>query len=278
MVSNQHRQKFACVIMAITLSFSGCGGGESSTPSERKPNDQSGASSEMIDHRDHLVSSGSLSASSRNPSVPRDTKAHLAGHKGGANPALNSKMNPATASEQIQQAENLLKPNSSNPLVGTWLGVANLNQDIFRQKLDRLSDAEKQDLKQKSKAFLSTQLAVDFFQDGRFTQVVAITGTDGKQKIHEIHGKWKVVSHQGDDFQVDLEESFAGSKVTEKSRVRFAMRSNRHEMIRPAVVHKDLERCEPFFLFVRQIPGGANSQVAERETNTLPGNSSSSRR
>lgn len=217
----------AC-LLAVSSSLTGCGGGtESTEPAENQ------TTARPVD--------------SNAVAIPNNVAAATPQTQVSANPADNPADSDSTAA--TIDLRPLLKYDSQNPLVGSWLGVANLDLDILRQRLDKAEGEEQQELAKMAQTFRSYQMAMDLYQDGRMGVVIQAF-IDGKEHFEQITGTWRVTEQDGNAFVVELIEQIEGSDPNTVS-VRMLVSDNHGQMVRPAEIDQRLLVCEPMFVFDR---------------------------
>jgi len=208
----------------------GCGGGD--------------AAKSESDKTTSFKASGSDSTAESNATIP----VGLAAVSPQNNPGNLPVANPALAEPQIDVAE-LLKPDPKNPLVGSWLGAADLDQQVLQQKLAKLPLEEQTQLLKTAKIFLTYQVAMDFFSDGRLGMVVQFA-IDGKEQVANAVGTWKVIQVDSDSMIVELVEQMEGGEAT-TNQVRLAISPDGQQLARPTELDPQLAVCEPKFVFAR---------------------------
>ncbi|MBL8889681.1 MAG: hypothetical protein JNL67_06860 [Planctomycetaceae bacterium] len=172
------------------------------------------------------------------------------------NPALN------VASTDIG---DLLKPNATNPLIGSWLGVATLDTGLLKQKLERVDDVERTRLQKVADTFLTYQVAMDFYSDGRLGMVVQFS-LEGSEQLISATGTWKEVQRDAESMIVELVEQVEG-QTANTSQVRIMIHPDGQQIARPAELDAQLAVCEPMFIFNR-IPEDFAQQIANQPAGT----------
>lgn len=160
---------------------------------------------------------------------------------------------------------DLLKPNATNPLVGSWLGVATLDTGLLKQKLERLEDVERARLQKVADTFLTYQVAMDFYNDGRLGMVVQFS-LEGNEQLISATGTWKEVRRDAESMIVELVEQVEG-QTANTSQVRIMIHPDGQQIARPAELDSHLAVCEPMFVFNR-IPEDFAQQIANQPEGT----------
>jgi len=156
--------------------------------------------------------------------------------------------NPALA-ESVGDLSGLLQPVADNPLVGSWLGLATLDTGLLQQKLARVPDDERGRLQKIAEIFLTYQVAMDLYSDGRLGMVVQFA-LDGKEQLVSATGTWKVVARDEESMVVELVEQIDG-QTPNTSQVRIMIHPDGQQIARPAELDEQLAVCEPMFVFNR---------------------------
>ncbi len=213
----------------------GCGSGDSpAPPAKDNPVNQ--------EARRNVESSGLPAQLTAVSPQPRSGSA-------GSNPALG---------DVTADLGELLKPSAENPLIGSWLGAASLDSGLLQQKLERVDAEERVRLQKIAQIFLTYQVAMDFYSDGRLGMVVQFV-LDGQEQLVSATGTWKVVQRDEDSIIVELVEQIDG-KTPNTSQVRIMVHPDGHQIARPAELDAQLAVCEPMFIFNR-IPEDFLQQV-----------------
>jgi len=165
--------------------------------------------------------------------------------------------NPALADPAIDLGE-LLKPSTENPLIGSWLGAATLDTGLLSQKLERVDEVERVRLRKVAEIFLTYQVAMDFYNDGRLSMVVQFV-LDGQEQLVSATGTWKLIQRDQESAIVELVEQIEG-KAPNTSQVRIMIHPDGQQIARPAELDEQLAVCEPMFIFNR-IPEDFLQQV-----------------
>jgi hypothetical protein len=166
--------------------------------------------------------------------------------------------NPALTEAPADLGE-LLKPNSANPLIGSWLGGATLDNSLLAQKLERVEGDEKARLQKVAEVFSTYQVAMDFYSDGRLGMVVQFS-LEGKEQLVSATGTWKEVQRDAESIVVELVEQVDG-QTPNTSQVRIMVHPDGQQIARPAELDPQLAVCEPMFIFNR-IPEDFAQQIA----------------
>jgi hypothetical protein len=151
--------------------------------------------------------------------------------------------------ESVGDLSGLLQPVADNPLVGSWLGLATLDTGLLQQKLARVPDDERGRLQKSAEIFLTYQVAMDLYSDGRLGMVVQFA-LDGKEQLVSATGTWKVVARDEESMVVELVEQIDG-QTPNTSQVRIMIHPDGQQIARPAELDEQLAVCEPMFVFNR---------------------------
>jgi hypothetical protein len=144
---------------------------------------------------------------------------------------------------------DLLKPTAENPLIGSWLGAATLDRTLLSQKLERVDEAERLRLQKVAEIFLTYQVAMDFYSDGRLSMVVQFV-LEGQEQLVSATGTWKLIQRDQESAIVELVEQIEG-KAPNTSQVRIMIHPDGQQIARPAELDEQLAVCEPMFIFNR---------------------------
>jgi len=156
--------------------------------------------------------------------------------------------NPALSEPAIDIAD-LLKPDPDNPLVGSWLGAATLDRSILEQKMAKVDADQQARLLKMARIFLTYQVAMDFYSDGRLGMVVQFA-MDDREQLVSATGTWKVVQRDTESMIVELVEQIEG-QAANTSQVRIMIHPDGQRIARPAELDPQLAVCEPMFIFNR---------------------------
>lgn len=171
--------------------------------------------------------------------------------------------NPALA-QPVSDLTELLRADANNPLVGSWLGGANMNETVLIDKLAKLVPEEQAELRSKAENFKTYQVAMDFFSDGRLGMVVQFA-IDGKVQSAEATGTWKVIQQDPDSLVVELVEQMVGGP-SNTSQVRIGISPDGQQIARPAELDPRLSMCDPMFILSRV----SDEFLQQTEIATLP--------
>lgn len=211
----------------LVLAMVGCGGCDSQAPSAPKE------ASEAV--------GGGVGAGTSLPS-------QLAAASPQSDVTGAAATNPALA-ESTADLAGLLQPSADNPLVGSWLGTATLDSGLLQQKLARIPDEERGRLQKIAEIFLTYQVAMDLYSDGRLGMVVQFA-LDGNEQLVSATGTWKVVQRDEESMVVELVEQIEG-QTANTSQVRIMIHPDGQQIARPAELDEQLAVCEPMFVFNR---------------------------
>lgn len=185
----------------------------------------------------------------------------------GATPQTGSPGASENPALDVNTAEigELLKPNATNPLIGSWLGVATLDTGLLKQKLERVEEVERTRLQKVADTFLTYQVAMDFYSDGRLGMVVQFS-LEGNEQLISATGTWKEVQRDAESIIVELVEQVEG-QTANTSQVRIMIHPDGQQIARPAELDTQLAVCEPMFIFNR-IPEDFAQQIANQPDGT----------
>lgn len=209
----------------LVLALVGCGSGETPAPTAPKESPEA----------------ANVSAGTTLPS-------QLAAVSPQADVTGEAATNPALA-EAGADLSGLLQPVADNPLVGSWLGTATLDSGLLQQKLARVADEERGRLQKIAEIFLTYQVAMDLYSDGRLGMVVQFA-LDGKEQLVSATGTWKIVERDDESVVVELVEQMEG-QTANTSQVRIMIHPDGQQIARPAELDEQLAVCEPMFVFNR---------------------------
>ena len=193
----------------------------------------------------------------------------------------NSSQPPTESNSSSEKEAKVASENSpagshqsaANPLVGTWLGRAVLNQEMLQAKLDSISDPqEKNQLNQMVQSFLSTQMGAEFTKDGKLVFDIEMKSMDGVTLRDSSWGTWKTMKQNQEFIIIQKTESFSdGSSESKVERYDFVRDQNHFVMT--VTTAPALQECQAMIMFERRYLNPSTApKVAGRPEETSSGN------
>ena len=172
---------------------------------------------------------------------------------------------PATAPAETKTSATT---NPADRLVGTWLGVAYLEEEKVQAKLASLTDeTARMSLTAQAETFQTMVVGADFSAAGEFTIEAELTPVGGQATRDASSGTWQVKTASGDVLVVVSQEAKADG-TTEASEKQYTFVDDSHFVWIPAV-SQDLRDCDAMIVFEKQVPStGEGAEVAEAPAGT----------
>ena len=155
-------------------------------------------------------------------------------------------------------------------LVGTWLGVAYLEEDKVAAKMARVTDDNlRLSLNTQVDTFQSMVVGAEFTAAGSFTLEAELTPAGGQTARDTSTGAWKIKTEAGDVIVVESQEPKTDGlfDISEKE---YTFIDDDHFVWIPAV-SQDLRDCDAMIVFERQTPSSdVGTGVAEVPGTAVP--------
>lgn len=153
---------------------------------------------------------------------------------------------------------------SEDSIVGVWLGVGYLDDELVAKKLTMIEDETiRQQLQAMAESFKSTTLGVSFNNDESYQSEMQIVSTNGDVLSGASTGNWRIVQIEGDTIVVEQTEESAPEAAT--SEYRFL--DENHFALIPSIT-PDLADCNPLIVFERQaavdLESGSEASTAQQ--------------
>ncbi len=147
-------------------------------------------------------------------------------------------------------------------LKGVWAGVAYLDEEKLKQKIDALPTiAERKALLTKAELFLSAVAAYEFKDNNDYETDCEINTDDGEIARAATIGRYKIVETDGLKMIVEfVEKTKEATAAREKKLVQFYEDGNHMAILVPAP--EELADCNPLLVFERVRP----EQIADPES------------
>lgn len=152
-------------------------------------------------------------------------------------------------------------------LVGTWLGVAYLDDELLEKKRATITDPQTlANFNALVATFESMFVGAEFASDGTFTIEAEVTPAGGERVVQATAGNWSIQTQSGDVIVVNWNEiKEDGSVETENKEYTFL--DPTHFVWRPSV-SPDLQDCEAMFVFERKDTSAASSSGVATQPST----------
>lgn len=152
-------------------------------------------------------------------------------------------------------------------LVGTWLGVAYLDDELLTKKRATITDAQTlANFDALVATFESMFVGAEFASDGTFTVEAEVTPAGGERVVQATAGNWTIQTQSGDVIVVGWNEvKEDGTVETENKEYTFL--DDTHFVWRPSV-SPDLQDCEAMFVFERKDVNAASSSGVATQPST----------
>lgn len=175
---------------------------------------------------------------------------------GSSDDSSKSKDDSKTASAQDNPST------SKAELVGVWLGVGYLDEDLLNEKLATIeNEDERQQIIAVANSFRSTRLGVSFNDDKSYEMEMEIVAVDGTARRGGTEGKWKILEQTGDT--VVIEQQDALNEDVKSTQYRFV--DGDHFAFVPPVAEV-LQDCSPLIIFERQVGVNADAEAPSTAT------------
>ena len=137
-------------------------------------------------------------------------------------------------------------------LAGLWLGRAVINEDTLKSLLAGMTEPEQQALVKESQTFVSTQMAMEFGNDGSMETAVEITPVGGQPIQGETFARWKVLEAQGNQIIVQTTQQNENGEAVSSQTV-YTVSADGNRIVMQANVASALAQCEPIIFLDRQL-------------------------
>lgn len=162
------------------------------------------------------------------------------------------------------------EPAKNYQLKGVWAGVAYLDEEKLKAKVDAIQNAdEKKALMAKAQLFLSAVAAYEFKETGEYESDFEIDTDDGEIARAATIGKFKVVEADGPKMIVQfLEKTKEPDAAHEKKLIQFYEDGEHMAVVVPAPA--ELADCNPLLVFERVSAEqlAAPSEIAKEPSNS----------
>ena len=149
-------------------------------------------------------------------------------------------------------------------LVGVWLGVGYLDEDLLNEKLATIEDEnERQQILSVAKSFQSTRLGVSFNEDKSYEMEMEIVAIDGVARRGATQGQWKILEQTGDTVVVEQQDKV--NEDIKSTKYRFV--DGDHFAFVPPVAEA-LQDCSPLIIFERQVGVNEEGEAAATAAGT----------
>lgn len=157
------------------------------------------------------------------------------------------------SSASTQQSES----NPDQDLVGVWLGVGYLDEELLNEKLASIANEDdRQQILAVAKSFRSTRLGVAFNDDKSYEMEMEIVAVDGVARRGGTQGKWKILEQKGETLVVEQQDT--QNDDTKSTEYRF-VDSDHFAFVPP--VAEILQDCSPLIIFERQVGVDSEAEV-----------------
>ena len=168
---------------------------------------------------------------------------------------------PSTDSKETPTSAATSKPPE---LVGTWLGVAYLDDELLAKKRATITDETTlANFNALVATFESMFVGADFAADGTFSIEAEVTPAGGERMVQASAGRWTIQTLSGDVMVVGWEEVKEDGSIESEAK-EYTFLDASHFVWRPNV-SPDLKDCEAMFVFERkQLTTGTSPGVANQ--------------
>lgn len=159
-----------------------------------------------------------------------------------------------TPEKPVDSDEALTKSASSQLLVGTWWGKAQLNQQKLDSKINSLADPNQRNmLVSLSQTFRTTEIGAEFSSDGGMVLDIEIRPVGRGSLRDSTTGNWKAIEEFSDAVVIETTEHLPNGG-TETSRMRYQFSDGGQVAVMVAPTSSELADCDPVFVFRRVEP------------------------
>lgn len=146
-------------------------------------------------------------------------------------------------------------------LIGSWLGVAYIDEAKLAEKLMELDATKREVMLQRAEHFMGTTMAYQFNSDGSMTNEVEIIPPAGLPILDSVRGQWEVVAAEGMRFQLRNTEESTDGTLANVSR-NFQFYEGQNSMGLEVALGEVLGECNPLIVFERKTPGVERTATA----------------
>ena len=136
-------------------------------------------------------------------------------------------------------------------LAGLWLGQAVINEDTLKSLLAKMTKPDQQALVKESQTFVSTQMAMEFADDGRMETAVEVTPVGGQPIQGQTFARWNVLEAKGNQIIVQTTQQNENGEVVSSQTV-YTVSADGNRIVMQANVASPLAQCEPMIYLDRQ--------------------------
>lgn len=184
---------------------------------------------------------------------------------GGSGSATPNSSAPASAPAETKTSA---ATSPADRLVGTWLGVAYLEEEKVQAKLASITDeTARMSLTAQAETFKTMLVGADFAAGGEFNIEAELTPVGGQTTSDASTGTWQIKTASGDVLVVVSNETKADG-TSEASEKQYTFVDDTHFVWIPAV-SQDLRDCNAMIVFEKQVPvAEEGAEVAETPSET----------
>ncbi len=194
---------------------------------------------------------------------------------GGGDAGSSGSGSNAAGTTETSQRSSAPAPTSaaraaSERLVGTWLGVAYVEDEKVAARLAQVTDpTQRMSLDAQLATFQSMVVGAEFAADGSFTIEAELTPAGGQTARDATAGTWTIKSEDGDVVVVESKETKTDG-LFELSEKEYTFIDDDHFVWIPAV-SQDLRECDAMIVFEKQTAStDEGTGVAEAPGSSVP--------
>jgi hypothetical protein len=143
------------------------------------------------------------------------------------------------------------RPASQFPLVGAWMGRAIINDQALTAAADSLSADQRQALIREARAFVTTEMAIEFSSTGEMETAIEMQPIGGQKVAGQTFGTWKILQSHATQVVVETIDTDQNGGIS-TSETTFAVSVDGDRLVLRPNVSSALAKCEALIYLDRQ--------------------------